>query len=105
MTKNRDLPTPKTRFFQDRAIAVAIKGEKGSARPPTILASGQGVLAEQILQLAFTHGVKVREDADLAGLLATLDLETEIPPDILMVVAEILTRVYEENKKAEPLLP
>lgn len=82
------------------SVAVAIQSDKGKADSlPKIIASGRGKLAEQILELAFSKGVKVREDADLAELLATLDLDTPIPSEAIVAVAEILARVYEANAR------
>src|SRR5580704_15723256 len=83
-----------------RAAAVAIKGgEPDSDSPPKIIASGRGKLAEQIVELAWAKGVKVREDADLAELLVTLDLDTPIPTEAIVAVAEILAKVYEANAR------
>ena len=76
-------------------VAVALKQE--GAGQPSIIASGRGALAEQILALAFEKGIKVREDADLAQLLATMDLDTPIPTEAILAVAEILGKVYEAN--------
>jgi flagellar biosynthesis protein len=59
-----------------------------------VVASGRGALAEQILQIAFERGVKVRNDADLAEILATIEVESEIPLEALAAVAEILSYVY-----------
>ncbi|MBI1273113.1 MAG: flagellar protein FhlB [Alphaproteobacteria bacterium] len=78
-------------------VAVAIKQSGSAESLPKIAASGRGLLAEQILELAFEHGVKVREDADLAEILATLDIDSDIPSEAIVAVAEILTRVYEAN--------
>ena len=36
---------------------------------------------------------------DLAELLATLDLDTPIPSEAIVAVAEILARVYEANAR------
>ena len=55
-----------------RPVAVALSHERGGERLPRIVAAGRGAVAEQILELAFAHGVKVREDADLAEILAHL---------------------------------
>jgi flagellar biosynthesis protein len=54
-------------------------------------------MAEQILALAFAHGVRVREDADLAQVLAAVDVDSEIPVEAMLAVAEILTYVYRAN--------
>ncbi|WP_246135359.1 EscU/YscU/HrcU family type III secretion system export apparatus switch protein [Pararhodospirillum oryzae] len=64
---------------------------------PRVLASGRGAVAEQILALAFANGVRVREDADLAEILAVLDLDSEIPIEAFAAVAEILSYVYRAN--------
>ena len=93
-----------------RSVAVAIKGNLGNKakdRPdslPKVIASGYGKLAEQILEMAFDKGIKVREDADLAELLATLDLDTPIPSEAIITVAEILAKVYEANASISPSL-
>ena len=88
-----------------RSVDVAIKGNIGQAEQkttdslPKVIASGYGKLAEQILEMAFERGIKVREDADLAELLATLDLDTPIPSEAIIAVAEILAKVYEANAR------
>ncbi len=82
-----------------RQVAVAIQNRPGDPRghgrgAPRVVASGRGALAEQILQIAFDRGVKVRSDADLAEILATIEVESEIPIEALAAVAEILSYVY-----------
>lgn len=89
-----------------RSVAVAIEGKTGNSDSPSkIIASGRGKLAEEILALAFSKGVKVREDADLAEMLVKLDLDTPIPSEAILAVAEILAKVYEANRRAEPHSP
>ncbi len=77
------------------AVAIEYKPEVDSA--PRVLAGGHGSVAEQILEIAFANGVKVREDADLAEILSSIDLESEIPPEAFAAVAEILIYVYRAN--------
>ena len=62
-----------------------------------MVATGKGELARQILDLAFAAGVKVREDADLVEILAAVDVDSQVPLEALMAVAEILTYVYVAN--------
>jgi flagellar biosynthesis protein len=79
-------------------VAVAIRGEFGAAGGmPKVIASGRGKVAEEILKLAHAKGLRVREDGDLAQLLARLDLDTPIPSEAIIAVAEILARVYAAN--------
>jgi flagellar biosynthesis protein len=76
---------------------VALGYDPESGRAPTVLASGRGSVAEQILAIAFAQGIKVREDADLAEILAAVDVDSEIPLEALAAVAEILSYVYRAN--------
>lgn len=104
MTDNQSKspPTQTTSSPDRRIVAVAIRGgENTTDSTPKVIASGRGKLAEQILEMAFAEGIKVREDADLAELLAKLDLDTPIPSEAIITVAEILTRVYEANARLD----
>src|SRR6201996_3093331 len=105
MSENQDPPSPLSPLkpASGRSVAVALKGRDGQPDSlPKVIASGRGKLAEQILQLAFAKGVKVREDADLAELLVKLDLDTPIPAEAIVAVAEILAKVYEANARMSP---
>lgn len=85
-----------------RRLAIAIEDDE-SERPPRVVAKGQGALAEQILRIAFERDVKVRTDADLAAVLAAVELDSEIPLAALAAVAEILSYVYRSQQAmAEP---
>lgn len=79
------------------AIAVALSEGTVPGAAPTVVAGGRGRIAEQILQIAFANGIKVREDADLAQLLTTIDMEEEIPVEAFAAVAEILIYLYRAN--------
>ncbi len=81
----------------DDAIAVALAHKPGSATPPRIAASGRGPVARQILQIAMDNGVKVREDSDLAAILAAIEVDSVIPLEAFAAVAEILTYLYRAN--------
>jgi len=89
-----------------RSVAVAIAADESNPEaPPQIVASGRGALAEQILEIAFANGIKVREDCDLAELLVQLELDTPIPSEAIVIVAEILAKVYEANNAAACAAP
>jgi flagellar biosynthesis protein len=81
-----------------RAAAVALKKygiEEGVL--PKVVAAGYGKLAEQIVALAFQNGVRVREDKDLAQMLAAIEIDSEIPSEALVAIAEVLAYVYKAN--------
>ncbi len=85
-----------------RQIAVALHYDQRGSDLPRVVATGTGGVAAQILEAAFAAGVKVREDADLAEILAAVDVDREIPLEALAAVAEILSYVYRANGGGEP---
>jgi flagellar biosynthesis protein len=85
-----------------RQTAVALKGGEDDDQLPLITAAGRGKIAEQILQIAYENGVKVRSDADLAEMLAKIELDSPIPADAFLAVAEVLSYVYRANGEPNP---
>lgn len=79
------------------AVAVAMSYASETDQAPRVIAGGRGSVAEQILEIAFANGVKVRKDADLAELLSAIELDDEIPAEAFAAVAEILIYVYKAN--------
>lgn len=73
-----------------RAIALKYDGENA----PTVTASGEGDLAEEIIRIAREHGIPLREDSIMAALLSELDLGEEIPPVLYRVIAEVIAYAY-----------
>ena len=88
---------------QSRQIAVALSYRPGGVDDaPKVVASGQGETARQILELAFSQGVRVREDPDLAQILAAVEIDSVIPLSAFVAVAEILSYVYRANNQPIP---
>lgn len=82
------------------AVALTESDEDGAM--PLITAAGRGKIAEQILQIAHENGIKVRTDADLVEILAKIELESPIPAEAFMAVAEVLSYVYRANGAPDP---
>ena len=85
-----------------QTIAVAVKDNAQEGKAPHISAAARGELAERILQIAFDNDIKVRTDKDLAVMLAELELDSPVPTEALMAVAEILSYVYRANGEPDP---
>lgn len=81
--------------------AIAIKYDIEKGRAPKIMATGQGNIADMILQVAEENKVPFYEDSSLADLLSKLELESEIPPELYTLVAEVLAFVYQLDKLAK----
>tara|TARA_R110000787_G_scaffold144264_2_gene258185 strand:- start:11454 stop:11807 length:354 start_codon:yes stop_codon:yes gene_type:complete len=89
---------------EDRRLAVAVRHDGDVAEAPTVIASGRNALAEQILNLAFANGIPVREDADLAEILAAIEIEAELPVECWAAIAEVLAFVYRANGQWNDIL-
>jgi flagellar biosynthesis protein len=85
---------------RSQPLAIALRHAPGAPAAPRIVASARGFAAERILELAFANGVKVREDADLAEMLAAVGIGDEIPFAAFSAVAEILAYIYRANQAA-----
>lgn len=72
------------------AVALKYDGE----RAPIISATGTWELAEEIIRIARDSGVPLYENAELAGILARLSLNEEIPESLYRVIAEILAFAF-----------
>lgn len=82
-----------------RKTAVALGGALSSAAAatgaPYVAASGQGLIAEEIIRLAELNGVPVEHDPVLAGLLAGMRVGQSIPPEMYQAIAELLVFLYD----------
>jgi flagellar biosynthesis protein len=76
-----------------RKKAAALRYEPGGSAPK-VTASGQGLIAEKILEEAAKAGIPVREDKPLAEALAGLQLGSEVPEDLWVAVAQALAWAY-----------
>ncbi len=69
-----------------------------SNQAPQVVASGQGAVAERIIEKAKENDVATYQDEGLADTLLKLDLGEMIPPELYGVVAEILVYVDKMDK-------
>ncbi len=65
---------------------------------PRVLATGQGLVAEKILETAKDNDVPIHKDEQLAKTLSKLEVGDAIPPELYEVVAEILVFVDAMDK-------
>lgn len=82
-----------------RNKAVALRYQPGLEKAPRVLAAGRGETAERIISIAKEHNIHVYNNPDLAEMLCKLELDSLIPPELYVVVAEILVFVYSLNDK------
>ena len=82
------------------AVALQYDG-KGA---PKVTATGSGVLAEDIIELARELGIPLYENKELTEMLTLLDLGDEITHDLYIIIAQIIALAY-KIKGTEPDFP
>ena len=85
--------------MEEPEVAVALRYDPDGTDLPRVTAKGQGAIAAQILALAKAHAIPIHRDETLAGLLARLEIESPIPVAAFAAVAEILARLYREDRR------
>lgn len=73
-----------------QAVALAY----GNREAPVVLAKGSDDLAQAILAEAKKQNVYIAQDAQLVAALSRLDLEQEIPRELYVAVAVVLSWAY-----------
>lgn len=81
-----------------RAVALHYDGK----RAPTVLASGAGEVARQILAIAESHHIPLHEDPELIQLLSQLHLGEEIPETLYHAIAQVIAFAYYLSGKMPP---
>lgn len=84
-----------------RRAAVAVRYDVEKDKAPFIIATGRGTVAEEILRVAEENKIPLYEDRKLVELLAKIELDTEVPPELYVLVAQVLFFVYKLDKMAE----
>ena len=80
-------------LFED--VAVAIKYQFGAdGEAPRIIASGRGLIAHRIIEIARENQVPVSEEKVLAEALAKVPVGIEVPKELWEAMAEVLAHLY-----------
>lgn len=87
-----------------RAEAIALTYSAGDSAP-RVVAKGRGLIAQEIINRAREAGVYVHESPELVALLMQVDLDSHIPPQLYVAIAELLAWLYRLDTGAAPPLP
>ena len=77
---------------KEKKAAVALEYEP-TDQAPKVVASGQGYVAEKIIQTAREADIPIHKDEKLAGSLREIEIGEYIPPELYQVVADVLVFV------------
>lgn len=86
--------------MDDRQSAVALS-YADKTRAPVVVAKGYGVVAESIMREARDNGLYVHASAGLVKLLMQVDLDRQIPPQLYLAVAEVMSWIHGLESRAE----
>lgn len=79
--------------------AAALRYDRKKDQAPVVVASGEGMIGEEIERIARENRVPVVQDESLAKILSGLEPGSEIPPHLYHVVAEILVYVMQVDRR------
>lgn len=79
--------------------AVALRYQKETDATPRVVASGQGWMAERIIQVGIRNGIPQLEDKPLVEALCRVTDGREIPTALYRAVAEALAFAYHVSGK------
>lgn len=85
-----------------RRKAAALRYEAGEAGAPQVVARGEGFVADRIVEAARRHGVPVHQSPDLVQLLTRLPVESRIPPELYLAVAEVIVFLVRTAARERP---
>ena len=85
------------KIYKKPKQAIALEYDPNDVAP-RVIASGQGLLAEKILEKAGEENIPIHKDEKLAETLSKLDIGEAIPPELYEVVAEVLVFVDAMDK-------
>ncbi len=82
-----------------RRKAAALQYDIERDHAPVVLAKGENLVADKIVEIAAEAEIPIVEDAALVSALLVLELGEEIPPELYQSVAKILSFLYNLDKR------
>jgi len=77
--------------------AVALRYREYEDKAPKVIARGEGEIARKIREIAQKEGIPLHRDDALVELLAQIEIDREIPPELYGAIAELLSWIYRAN--------
>lgn len=79
--------------------AVALRYDRQKNQAPEVVASGQGFIAEKIMEIATNNEIPFYEHHELVEALVRLPVGSEVPPELYELIAHILAFVLRLDKE------
>jgi len=84
--------------------AAALRYDQEKEYAPKLIASGQGLVAKNIIKRAKDNNIPTLEDPSLIELLAELNINETIPEELYQAVAEVFAFIYRSDQQAKNIL-
>jgi flagellar biosynthesis protein len=81
------------------AIAVALEYAAGTRDAPVVVATGRGLVAERIMEIARESGVTIEANPMLAEALSGVPVDEAIPHELYQAVAEVIGFVLRAQQR------
>jgi len=83
---------------QKRKKAVALRYNQEQNHAPKVVATGKGLIAENVIEKAKENDVPILEDESLVELLAELNINETIPEELYQAVAEVFAFIHQADQ-------
>lgn len=82
---------------------IALKYSLNEDKAPIVVASGKGEIAKKIIEIAKKNRIPIKTTEEpILDQLLTLPIDSEIPPHLYGIIAEIIAFIYKlDNKYGE----
>jgi len=84
--------------------AAALKYDSSKGGAPKVIAKGQGLTAQKIIEIAKENNLPIKKDEDLVELLSKVELDKEVPEQMYKAVAEVFSFIYKMTNKDSKVL-
>ena len=81
--------------------AVALAYEQNKQRAPKVLAKGEGLIAQKIIEKAKEYDITLFQSKALVDSLIHLENDEEYPPKLYKAVVEVFIWLYKTESKAQ----
>lgn len=81
--------------------AAALRYDQEKEQAPKVIATGQGAIAENIIEKAQKNNIPMLEDPSLVELLSELNINETIPEELYQAVAEVFAFIYQADQESE----
>ncbi|OQW53208.1 EscU/YscU/HrcU family type III secretion system export apparatus switch protein [Candidatus Raskinella chloraquaticus] len=88
-----------------RKIAVALAYARNKGKAPTVIAKGEGHVADRIVEAAKANNISIDQNPVLAAALSQVELDQQIPVELYKAVAIVLNSVLRAAGKIPAAAP